>query len=124
VARGNVVDPAGVWLGGDGAMSKLGWFVFQVLVMSGFVWLVAAVAAEDGSNITRPGLMIFFAVFFAWFLTIYVSIYVELFASLKRRFFGKKGASESPGPSVGSGSSASHLLKPPNAIGSRREHSI
>jgi hypothetical protein len=87
VARGNLVDPAGVGAGGVGAMM---WRLFQIAVFAGFVWFCYAVAAEDGSEITRPGMMMFFGAFFAWFLTLFLTIYIELFASLKRRFFGKK----------------------------------
>jgi hypothetical protein len=66
------------------------WRLFQIAVFAGFVWFCYAVAADDGSEITRPGMMMFFGAFFAWFLTLFLTIYIELFASLKRRFFGKK----------------------------------
>jgi hypothetical protein len=66
------------------------WRLFQIAVFAGFVWFCYAVAADDGSEITRPGMVMFFGAFFAWFLTLLLTIYIELFASFKRRFFGKK----------------------------------
>jgi hypothetical protein len=70
--------------------AEMGWRLFQIAVFAGFVWLCYRVAADEGSEITRPGMVVFFGVFFAWFLTLFVTIYVELFASLKRRLFRKK----------------------------------
>jgi hypothetical protein len=46
VARGNLVDPAGGRLGGVGEMSKLGWFVFQIVVISA-VWYACYQGAAE-----------------------------------------------------------------------------
>jgi hypothetical protein len=71
VARGNLVDPAGVRLGGVGAM-KLFWYAFQGVIIGFVVWATHVESLKTG-NAVNPLAVGAVGVVLAAFMTALVS---------------------------------------------------
>jgi hypothetical protein len=91
VARGNLVDPAGGRLGGVGAMSKLGWFVFQGVIIGFVVWATHVESIKTGTP-ANPLAVGAVGVVLAAFMTALVSRVADSLRSRRSRLAAEQSA--------------------------------